>query len=234
MPAVRRRRGIVAVSFVALGALVLAACSDDEPLIEQPDVQDAPVPSVPISTPTKDGKPADAAQVAAVVARISDIDQADRPIGIDSARSFFRVQVLAIGLTAAEADCAADRMVAAQGDALADATIDDLLNGTVAVDTTVMTSCVAPERLAALASTPPDFAKVSSEFRAVMQELSVSGMTNVGLTSDEAACVSERTVAAVPDDQLTEAIGGMGTINSGLPEAVAGCLTAARIEELAA
>lgn len=96
-----------------------------------------------------------------------------------------------------------------------------------------MTACVAPDRLTALASTPPDFTKVSPQFRQVMRDLSVAGMTNVGLTGDEAACVAEKTVAEVPDDKLTEAIGGMGTINSGLPEAIAGCLTAARIDELA-
>jgi len=84
-----------------------------------------------------------------------------------------------------------------------------------------------------LASSPPNYLQVAPQFREVMKQLSVVGMTGVGLTGDEAGCVAERTVAAVPDDQLTEAIGGSGTINSGLPEAIAGCMTAARIAELA-
>ncbi len=233
MPPVRRRAvGLTVTGLVVVAALV-AGCSDDEPLIRQPNGRTAPPPSVPVSTPTKDGKPADAAQIAAVVARISNLELANRPVGIDTARRFFRVQVLAIGLTDAEADCAADKMVAARGDALAEARIDDLLSNTVAVDATVMTTCVAPERLMTLSTSVPNFQMVAPQFRAVMEELSVSGMTSVGLTTDEATCVAKQTVAEVPDDQMTQAIGGMGTINSGLPEAIAGCLTAARIAELA-
>jgi hypothetical protein len=229
-----RRVGVVTAGLVLVGLVALGGCSDDEPLITQPRVEDAPVPSVPVSSPTKDGQPADAAQVAAVVARISDLDRANRPVGIDEARAFFRVQVLALGLTDTEADCAADRMVASGGDAMADATMDDLLSGTVAVDASTMSQCVPPDRLAALAATPPDFTKVVPQMREVMNQLSVAGMADAGLGTDEAVCVSERTIAAIPDDQLTEAIGGLGTINSGLPEAVAACLTAARIAELAA
>ncbi len=230
-------RGVVVRCLLSIVACVVVAgvagCSDDEPLIRQDVAEEAPVPSVPISSPTKDGKPADAAQVAAVVARITDVGRADRPVGLDGVRSFYRVQVLAIGLTDAEADCAADRMVAAGGDDLEEATIADLLSGIVGVDATVMTACVAPDRLMAMAETPPDFLSVAPQLRTVMTELSVDGLSAAGLTTDEAACVAAQTITAIPDTQLTEAIGGLGSINSGLPEAVARCLTAARISELA-
>jgi hypothetical protein len=215
---------------------LLAACSDDHKAAKKPvhTAQTAPTTTVVVNAHTKDGKTADPAEISRVVAKIIDPTAVKRPLGIDGVKTFYRLRLLAMGLTTDEANCTADRLVAAGGPDVGSSTLSDLSKSSVAVDPTALSQCMDPSRLLALSNTAPDFSRVPpQELRQFMIDLGTSGMASVGLSTSEAACVVTTTLAPVTDTNLAQAFEGSIATDQNVPDAVASCLTAARIHELA-
>lgn len=217
---------------VGLVLAIVAACSGDDPLVEQDGPPSTVAPTVAVSSPTRDGRPADPALVAAVIERLTDPALADAPVGEPTVRRFYATQLLALGLTDTEASCAADALVAAAGPDAARFSMADLM-GQAVVERDALTRCVTADRLSALADQPPDPDRLApEEVRSLLSDQSVAGLRAAGLTAEEAGCVASATVGALDDAEVQALLGGTGPVPDLLPEAVAGCLTAARLAEL--
>ncbi|HKY15475.1 MAG TPA: hypothetical protein VJM33_11175 [Microthrixaceae bacterium] len=221
----------------ALAALCsLAGCSDDVP--DAGDVArppSTPLPTVVVSSPTKDGATADPAKVALVVARLANPEGASTPLGEVGVRNFYRLRVRAMGLTSDEATCVADQLALAAGPDVDNFTIADVSREAIGVNPAALSQCLSPNRMAELANTVPDLSRVpAAELRELMVGMGTSGMAAVGLSTAEAACISEATVGPASDADIQRAYAGELQLNQYLPDAVASCLTESRIDELAA
>jgi len=242
--------GPLAVALACLGVLgVLGGCSDHDPLALNPTRPTVSKPTVPLGeTPSQpdtsvdeasprasivaaDGKEVAAGQVAAVAGMLSTATSQDVVMGVAFNRRFLAVQVQAIGFSAQSTGCVVTAAETAAGAGFASMKIGELggLMGQVG-------SSVA----ACLGSSPlppdlgnPDFSKVpATEVRAVLGDLSAATFTQVGLTADEATCVSSRQLSAYDDAELGQLFSTTATSRP-LSEDVAACLSGARIAQLA-
>jgi hypothetical protein len=223
-------RGVVAAILVG-ATLTLAGCSHDDPVLTQRN----PPTSTPPSTTAS---PAGSAALDAVVARLSDPKLARQPLGADLAPAYLRIEMLAIGLTATEANCVASNASKAGGSSLADLSLGDAGSTESGLDPSWLLPCVGADRLGTLAGGAPDFKRVpAADLRNLLTQLGVKELSNAGLSVDEATCVVSKTVGTVPDDQLPAALGGGAAdhpaIAGDLSDAARTCLSPARVQELA-
>jgi hypothetical protein len=209
--------------------LAVAGCAHDDPVITQRN------PPAPTSTTVAAVGSAD---IDAVVARLSDPKLARQPLGADLAPVFLRVQMLAIGLSATEANCISTNAAKAGGSSLADLSLGAASGDQSGLDPSLLLPCVGADRLASLAGGAPNFARVpAAELRNLLSQLGIKELSGAGLSTDEATCVVGMTVGAVPDDQLPAAMSGgaanQPTVAGDLAGAAKTCLSPARVHELA-
>jgi hypothetical protein len=229
-------RGIGMAAAVLLATASLAGCSHDDTILSQKE------PATTVDS-------GDAGPVGAVVVKLTGPSATAQPLGPDLGPRYLRLEMEAIGLTSAEADCVGQKadpqVVAAMS----------LQGGDTppGMDPTTMSSCVTPARLAAISSGAPDFNRVPvADLRAFLKAVSTKTMTAAGLSATEADCMNSKTIDKVSDLQLpgmlipatttpaaagasvtTVAPGAVTAASSGdLAAAVRTCLTAARIADL--
>jgi hypothetical protein len=224
-------RGVMAAILVG-AILTLAGCSHDRPVLAQKN------PPAPTSTSLASGGSGSAADVDAVVARLTDPKLAQQPLGADLAPVYLRIEMLGIGLTPAEAACVGHNAAKAGGSSLADLSLGDAGGSQNGLDPSLLLSCVGASRLAALAGGAPDFSRVpASDLRNLLSQLGEKELSSAGLSADEATCVVAKTIGEVPDDQLPAEMGGGAAdrpaVAGNISDAVKTCLSPARLRELA-
>jgi hypothetical protein len=228
-------RGVVTAILVGV-ILVLAGCSHDDAVLTQknPPAPTSTLSSSPNSTPGA----ASSADVDAVVARLTDPKLARRPLGTDLAPTYLRIEMLAIGLTPAEASCVATNAAKSGGSSLAALSIGDAADTESGLDPSLLLPCVSADRLTSLAGGAPNFGRVpAADLRDLLSQLGTKELTAGGLSTDEATCVVAKTVGEVPDGQLPAALSGAAAGPSAaagdVRTAVQTCLSPARVAELA-
>jgi hypothetical protein len=224
-------RGVATAILVGV-VLVLAGCSHDDAVLTQKN------PPAPTSTPPSTPSPTSSAAIDAVVARLADPKLARQPLGSDLAPTYLRIEMLAIGLTPAEASCVSDNAAKAGGSSLAGLSIGDAADTESGLDPSLLLPCVSADRLTSLAGGAPNFGRVpATDLRDLLSQLGTKELTAGGLSTDEATCVVAKTVGEVPDDQLPAAMGGAATAAPSaagdVRTAVQNCLSPARVAELA-
>jgi hypothetical protein len=225
MTAVRR----VVTAMLAGAVLALTGCSHDDAVLTQKNPP-APTSSVVPGVSTAD--------LDAVVRRLTDPKLARQTLGADLAPTYLRIEMLAIGLTPAEAGCVAANAAKAGGSSLAALSVGDAADTESGLDPSLLLPCVSADRLASLAGGGPSFSRVpAADLRDLLTRLGTKELTAGGLSTDEATCVAEKTVGEVPDDQLPAAMSGAATgpsaVTGDVRTAVQTCLSPERLAELA-
>jgi hypothetical protein len=223
------------VAGVVLVATLAAGCGGDDTVLSQKE-------------PATTVDHGDAGAVSAVVTKLSGPASAQLPLGADLGPRYLRIQMVAIGLTAAEAECVSQK---ADPQVVASMSLGSG-DSPPGLDPTTMSSCVAPERLTSISAGSPDFSRVPvADLRAFLKAVSTMTMTSAGLSSTEADCLNTKTIDTISDAQLPSLLtaGSTTTLATGassttapqdaavaasgdLAAAVRTCLTAARITQL--
>ena len=156
----------------------------------------------------------------------------DVVLGADFNLKFLTLQLRALGLDETAAGCVAGKVQTKAGESFGQLKVSSL-GQSFQADPSTLLSCVSSDQLAALGTLTPDPSKLpSDELRPLLGQLLATGLQNAGLTSDEASCVGDKVIGAVPDSQLATALGGAASADE-LRTALGSCLTTQRVDRLA-
>lgn len=161
-----------------------------------------------LGRPESSGSAANATSVpgADFVAAVASVNTSSLRLGAPFNTQFLTVQFLAVGLDAAEAACAADRVATSAGTAFADRPVSEVMSG-AGITPDVIVPCVPVERMSQLAAAGggADLARVPPDIlRSTLTELASAGFEEAGLSAVEATCLAQRVVGGADRDELND------------------------------
>ncbi len=239
----RTSRSLALLLLAAVVPALVAGCSDDTPTAA-PNPGGAITtttspPTVKIDPPPVNGaapssEPKDA--TARLVARLKAVDKDRLKLGAEFNKRFVAMELQTFGFEAADAECISAKVAATAGAAFSGWTMQQLVNGFQGLNAAVISTCVSPERQAAVAkrAAAPDFKGVSPTLvRSVFAELATDAFEAGGLTATEATCVADGMVAGMTDDKIPTILKSPSFDDTLITSSLPSCLSAERIASLA-
>ncbi len=192
----------------------------------------------PTSTATSISSVA-AADLDAVVARLTDPKLSGQPLGPDLAPAYLRIEMLAIGLNGTEADCVASHAVEGGRIVAGRPSLGDAASTESGLDPSLLLPCVGGDRLGTLAAGTPDFGRVpAADLRSLLTQLGVSSSPGGPVDRrGELRRVEDGGCGARRAASRRGSAGGSAdrsAVAGDVSAAVQTCLSPARVKELAA